>query len=753
MSTVKRSKKDVQRCIKRNLKSNEEDDQNKLLKGCNLIYSFCKPALDFHLGHLCWIRKLKDLLENDYAHNKLNLWILDPIELYNKNDFFELQKAKITKYFLKDIFKLNPYNTEDRVQIELRSHLSKSYNENDVERTRKELEKAYDRVQETLNKSNLTITGLENNENQILFKSLLRCQEMLRIEKKGFIKAATFLQLDIQNSPEQNYFLLFSERHRYIGILYKLLLMEAGFEGPIGILYHNTLPNIQNKKCMTRKNCVYITTSRNAIEENLRNIPNTTNNNFVPKILKLLIYPEREASGRGRDEANEIIFPWLSEIVLNHNNNLTEGKKRADWGGEWFKVTNYSLVDLMLRQIDNTSACFDQLVNKHPERYFQEYLKLKDSIVQKFINAKLNPSTDIRIQTIIGRIANLIKATENVDFQLYLTEKRHRDHFVHQFNVASLGWHLLNIYINDNYKLVDKIANIYEVDIGTITITWWIASLLHDHAYPVQSTLWSLQRLEYLKNTTILNDVVRNYTNAFKSSGRSGWLSNDLQDVLFIFDRRRGDNTLVSEIKKVVFEKLQELNEDIRKKLNLELDLTNCNTEKYYCDHGVLGAINLFGITKDLGNNLGEMTKPLEIAGKAIFLHNLNGMNGLPRHEIDFSKDPLVYLLILVDEIQEWSRTIFGDNGPYVVSQEASLGSFEKHKTKAGEFSFNNQELRVNFIFNDHAKRQASGWDFRVFEEMKDHNLKRITASQEQENKTEKQLRYTLSISLEDIMK
>jgi len=82
-------------------------------------------------------------------------------------------------------------------------------------------------------------------------------------------------------------------------------------------------------------------------------------------------------------------------------------------------------------------------------------------------------------------------------------------------------------------------------------------------------------------------------------------------------------------------------------------------------DHGLVSAVTLLKVMKSLTN---ESWAPVRRAALAVALHNLAGRyRGKIR--IDAEKDPLSFLLIVCDEIQEWGREDLGKKGrqkPYI---------------------------------------------------------------------------------------
>lgn len=83
-------------------------------------------------------------------------------------------------------------------------------------------------------------------------------------------------------------------------------------------------------------------------------------------------------------------------------------------------------------------------------------------------------------------------------------------------------------------------------------------------------------------------------------------------------------------------------------------------------DHGLVGASLVLKAMKSLTK---ESWAPIKRAALAIALHNLGGYRLDNRITIDANRDPLSFLLVLCDEIQEWGREELGGKSttkPYV---------------------------------------------------------------------------------------
>jgi hypothetical protein len=256
------------------------------------------------------------------------------------------------------------------------------------------------------------------------------------------------------------------------------------------------------------------------------------------------------------------------------------------------------------------------------------------------------------------------------------SDSGYRDHFLHEFQVFLMG-----TYIIDKIKpALDQIELPYE-DIGK---TWLLASTFHDVAYPIQK----------------YNDFSREFFKAFLSVDNLAPLelkSHVIQDSLlsclgeiicyFLLRHRNKKETPAR------WHKEKDLVQFFHKKVTESLN------------HGVIAGISLLKIA-ELHNISEEIIRSIFLpAALAISLHHRGWKCEKGGKEEDILKalklknDPISYILIFCDAVQEWGRP--RSNG---VSGKASEKDFElKH--------FHFEKNKFNFkIWNANYTMTQSFW-------------------------------------------
>jgi hypothetical protein len=193
---------------------------------------------------------------------------------------------------------------------------------------------------------------------------------------------------------------------------------------------------------------------------------------------------------------------------------------------------------------------------------------------------------------------------------LHVLKQYYRDHFFHALEVCFLGHSILLKEVPTFGRLLDYIAILpcFSGNHKKVLKLWYVAALLHDIGYAIEE--------------------FKGMSDAFKFFGCS--------DELAMFTNSL--ENLVRELsEKVCDNKSQDYGYEIG--------------EKPGEDHGVASALHLEGLLRRIGKDDPRVTiEEYKPAIRAIMLHNLR------TRKVIFEKDPLGFLLVLCDTIEEWNR-------------------------------------------------------------------------------------------------
>ncbi|MBN1328225.1 MAG: hypothetical protein JXA54_02015 [Candidatus Heimdallarchaeota archaeon] len=251
-------------------------------------------------------------------------------------------------------------------------------------------------------------------------------------------------------------------------------------------------------------------------------------------------------------------------------------------------------------------------------------------------------------------ILYLIQSLPDLENFLYSTSagKYYRDHTEHQLRVAVLGDFLLEQDLGHGI-LLNHIAELSNLDKNKLKDEiWWITGLIHDIGYPLQKITKSI-------NYSLLNQILKCYPmldldvipfeinlnnknlEPYLALLEEG-LSKKARELIRFGSGYFLGNKITSNI-----EHFQ------RKKGGHRIFLQDSQIQ---LDHGVIGALSLLrsiGTPEEIKADRDELDGYIK-AAQAIAIHNFK------EHLTDyaFNKNPLAFLLILIDEMQEWGRPI-----------------------------------------------------------------------------------------------
>lgn len=324
---------------------------------------------------------------------------------------------------------------------------------------------------------------------------------------------------------------------------------------------------------------------------------------------------------------------------------------------EYMTLHTLSLIN-WIRERESISAC--------------EINELFDEIQRKFL-AKAHSFVYKQLSTINTLMVN----ARDSDKLAALSLQRYREHKIHQFNVGVLGLFLLGIYISPSETLKEHISNLKDWPSGDIEKAWLIAAFLHDHARPIKFMLEQAptirrQKLQSYSNQKHTNNLLR--------------VLEPIKRQVFSIDLRN--------IYEGLLEGKNEL-EDLQEFLSEELDKIEFShkvTRDEILDHGILAAVNLTTTLRD-NNAYIENCDIAKASVRAVATHNLP-------FKVDLEKEPISFLLVLCDEIQEFEREI----------------TKKTISTRIGRFACKNEKIffekKLSVVFECPSREElAIGWD------------------------------------------
>lgn len=269
----------------------------------------------------------------------------------------------------------------------------------------------------------------------------------------------------------------------------------------------------------------------------------------------------------------------------------------------------------------------------------------------------------------VGFVAELLRLTENnrtTDLLLFFgSKKMHRDHYVHTFNVGALGQFLLDLHLGSE-QLKAHIATALDCTPELVEAVWWLTAMLHDHAYPLYSFMQWMERLGPLAQ------AYPNEVGVLQSLARA-----HLDQLTFV----HGD--VLAPLREAVDGGefgLQRLADSLTKKSGLfwflDPDDAKLLSASPPVDHAFAAVLNLACYVSGM-TNIRAHRLPAEIL-RAILFHTQIRMASGEVQRIHWKKDPFAYLLLVCDEIQEWSRRVLTDKGMDITDAELLLSPLHR---------------------------------------------------------------------------
>ena len=273
------------------------------------------------------------------------------------------------------------------------------------------------------------------------------------------------------------------------------------------------------------------------------------------------------------------------------------------------------------------------------------------------------------------------------DFQafMYMTEAYYRDHILHQIRVAVLGDYLLTqIFAFPQPKsLVNLASELLDMDEEEVRRCWWIAALFHDIGMPIARLNENLE--------VMISDMVKAYELDFMLPSRS---------ILNLQSTPKN-----TELLDLI---LNRFSGNVKELIKNASGLRGGSL-----DHGVIGALSLLAT---VSRNSRSTEKLYLEAAYAICAHSLNGLS------LSFEDNPLGFLLVICDEMQEWNRDVKAQEprGFRPLAQKVRL-------TKSMTLTLSEIEVHGKIVFEDQKGKDRCGFQFDKLVEDKRQNLARLS--------------------------
>ncbi|MHA1532768.1 MAG: hypothetical protein ACTSR6_12310 [Candidatus Heimdallarchaeota archaeon] len=318
-------------------------------------------------------------------------------------------------------------------------------------------------------------------------------------------------------------------------------------------------------------------------------------------------------------------------------------------------------------------------------------------------------------------ILYLIQSLPDFESFLYSTSagKYYRDHTEHQLRVAVLGDFLLEQDLGRG-TLLNHISDLVEIDKNQIKEKiWWVMGLIHDIGYPLQKMTTSI-------NYSLLNQILKCYpmldfdvvpfeinissknTKPYLDFITDG-LSKEAQKLIKLGARANLDSIPIPPVQH--FQSSDKGHPEFKFESEVELD------------HGVVGALSLLkslGTPEEIKENRDELEGYIK-AAQAIALHNFK--DNLP--DFVFENNPLAFLLVLVDEMQEWGR-------PIPLQIRASYFTTEKKKiTLLDDVILTIDEVQWLMEYKKMKAKELTNFQFQYFCDSKNKAFGRLQRGKE----------------------
>jgi hypothetical protein len=321
---------------------------------------------------------------------------------------------------------------------------------------------------------------------------------------------------------------------------------------------------------------------------------------------------------------------------------------------------------------------------------------------------------------VVDKLLTLTSANRTTDLFLFFgAKKTHRDHYVHTFNVAALGQFLLDLYVLNGRQLKDHLAEKQGCSIADVEMTWWLTAMLHDHAYPIYSMMDWMVRLEELAKAfpgeaDVLVELAMPHVMKLPAVHE---------------DIRR---PLLDAVKNKMFglQLFWASTEPNRRELFWFLDPPDLDAivKNRPIDHAFAAVLNIVLHLQPFKKTIVERHLIRQLL-RGILFHTKLKLSQDRVADIHWEKDPFAYILLVCDELQEWSRRSLRPNDPTLRATRSELLVSPLHRRldRADRWHVPANELDVTVRYFD--VTDLKGWDSHTFHREKDEMFKRLLST------------------------
>ncbi|MGH7435161.1 MAG: hypothetical protein ACRENE_05775 [Polyangiaceae bacterium] len=465
--------------------------------------------------------------------------------------------------------------------------------------------------------------------------------------------------------------LLIAERHEYIGRV-AAWISQNWFSHPLELMvvsdFPAIVPNKNGEKFMASSNgAIRMQEPKEYLEQRLKKAPGADRSAFIEQCCRLLLqrslavdefktwWAGNQASYTAADAAE---FMRAMERLFQEYRGIAHSVIPVTSQHTFKPINNEFLlkyVGLTAHQWSKdhkTPQVAEGFLQSLPNDINEEADKHEHNVYEPAFNAigaaiKSRPRPDLGFSSEVLRdLCDLTAYNKTTDLLLYFgARKVHRDHYVHTFNVGALGQFVLDLYVGGQ-QLKQHIATKLNADPIEVEFAWWLTAMLHDHAYPLYSVLVWMERLKPLA------DVYANERDTMKTLALA-----HLDSLRVVHkDIRSGLRKIIESGSFNLAEFWSDTKATRREIFSfLKQEDQDFLLENPAVDHGYAAVLNM-GFWLKPHDRVVRKKELIEQIFRGILYHTSVDLAGKRPAMIHWGDDPLAYLLLVCDELQEWSR-------------------------------------------------------------------------------------------------